>query len=276
MSLEPQTKVILTVIEGPEAGKAFGFTEQDNFLLGRNAEGSHAHFRLSPEDRYVSRDHFLLEINPPDGYLRDAGSKNGTYIVRQSGEKTVFFLEGREERQWTGAAKDLVRSYRCESYQEAEGKIKLEDGDLIKVGDTIVAVKIVQEDPEATKEAPIGGKEAQPEEVFSCVRCGRDITSEVLAKKAEKLTSNDFICEECHKKQQEKPTPMEATKCWGCSRDLTSLANSDFRAEELKDIALYWCESCAFSKKEKVPISRIEDYHILKELGSGGFGVIET
>lgn len=65
-------KVKLTVTEGTEKGKAFSFDEPENFLLGRTAEGSKAHLRLSPDDTYVSRNHFLLEINPPDCFIRDA------------------------------------------------------------------------------------------------------------------------------------------------------------------------------------------------------------
>ena len=79
MTLEPQIKVTLTVIQGPKIGKTFEFAEQDNFLLGRDAGGSRAHFGLSAKDRFVSRNHFLIEINPPDSCLMDVGSLNGTY-----------------------------------------------------------------------------------------------------------------------------------------------------------------------------------------------------
>lgn len=88
-------KINLIVTEGTEKGKSFSFDEPENFLLGRTAEGSKAHFRLSTDDTYVSRNHFLLEINPPDCFIRDAGSLNGTFILRPL-EKTVFFLEGRD------------------------------------------------------------------------------------------------------------------------------------------------------------------------------------
>jgi len=64
---------VLTVIEGPQKGKQFEFSEPDNFLLGRDNKGSKAHFRLNNDDTQVSRNHFLLEINPPDCYIRDAG-----------------------------------------------------------------------------------------------------------------------------------------------------------------------------------------------------------
>jgi len=260
---EYQTKVILTVIKGPEQGKTFEFTEQDNFLLGRDAEGTHAHFRLSKEDMYVSRNHFLLEINPPDCYLRDAGSLNGTFVIR-SRSKIVFFLKGREERDWVGKAKSLARLYQCESYQETEDMIKLDNGDLVNVGNTILAVKIVQNIPKAP------GKT----EVIRCIHCGRELADKILPKEAKKLTSLDFLCEECQKKPREIPTPKVAILCWGCGRDLTSIASSDGRAEELRDIALYWCEGCASARQDKVPISRIADYRLLKELGAGGFGVV--
>ena len=72
--------ITLTVIEGSQKGKIFEFCEPDNFLLGRDKAGSNAHFRLNNDDTQVSRNHFLLEINPPDCFIRDAGSLNGTFI----------------------------------------------------------------------------------------------------------------------------------------------------------------------------------------------------
>jgi len=88
--------VNLTVIDGPQKGKKFEFREPDNFLLGRDNAGSNAHFRLNNVDNQVSRNHFLLEVNPPDCYIRDAGSLNGTFIVRP-GNKRVFFMAGRND-----------------------------------------------------------------------------------------------------------------------------------------------------------------------------------
>lgn len=74
-------KVNLTVTEGPEKGKSFSFDEPENFLLGRDSKGSKAHLRLSPDDTYVSRNHFLLEINPPDCFIRDAGLLSSGFCV---------------------------------------------------------------------------------------------------------------------------------------------------------------------------------------------------
>ncbi len=88
--------IILTVIDGPQKGKKFEFQEPDNFLLGRDNDGSKAHFRLNNDDTQVSRNHLFLEINPPDCFIRDAGSLNGTFIVRP-GSKRVYFMAGRND-----------------------------------------------------------------------------------------------------------------------------------------------------------------------------------
>lgn len=71
----PQSWTIeLQVIKGPHRGKRFAFSEHDNFIVGR---GKQAHFRLSKKDPYFSRAHFVVEVNPPQCYLMDMGSRNG-------------------------------------------------------------------------------------------------------------------------------------------------------------------------------------------------------
>jgi eukaryotic-like serine/threonine-protein kinase len=70
-------RVTLTVTEGPNLGKAFAFDDHDTFLVGRSPQ---AHFHLPENDRYFSRLHFLIEVNPPLCRLLDLGSHNGTYV----------------------------------------------------------------------------------------------------------------------------------------------------------------------------------------------------
>src|SRR4051812_20275780 len=72
-------QVALRVIAGPHVGRVFTFTQHDTFLIGRSES---AQFCL-PEDRYFSRHHCLLEIAPPQCFLRDLGSLNGTYVNGQ-------------------------------------------------------------------------------------------------------------------------------------------------------------------------------------------------
>ena len=267
MNSQMHSRIVLTLIGGPSKGKVFTFTEPDNFLLGREDPDSNAHFRLSPDDTFVSRNHFFLEINPPDCYLRDAGSLNGTYVIRQAGERVVFFLEGRTSIEWLGPAKNLAELFKCESCQDVEERLKLKDGDFIQVGATLIEVKIYNELLKTPGDRP-------QERGFYCVRCGKNVKGRKLEKDAEDLASDDFLCDECLTKAKAKGSFKKGIVCNQCQKDLTELADTDGRAEELKDTALYWCERCMSGKKRAVPVSRVGDYQIVKELGEGGFGVV--
>lgn len=69
-------KVTLSIDAGPLQGHEFMFEEHDTFLVGRTDD---CHVKL-PSDPFVSRHHFILEIEPPHARLRDLGSLNGTYV----------------------------------------------------------------------------------------------------------------------------------------------------------------------------------------------------
>ncbi|HYG75066.1 MAG TPA: FHA domain-containing serine/threonine-protein kinase [Planctomycetota bacterium] len=78
-------KVTLTVTAGPARGQTFVFDQPDCFLFGRTKDA-----RVSlPNDPYVSRQHFLLEVCPPNCRITDLESKNGTFVnnVRYGGRK---------------------------------------------------------------------------------------------------------------------------------------------------------------------------------------------
>src|SRR6266542_1018086 len=79
-------RVTLTVIGGPHTGQAFSFAGHDTFLVGRSTR---AHFRLPSKDRFFSRVHFLVEVNPPQCRLMDMGSRNGTYVNRKRVEDPI-------------------------------------------------------------------------------------------------------------------------------------------------------------------------------------------
>src|SRR5437588_6718194 len=70
-------RILLTVIAGPHQGLEFAFDRHDTFLVGRS---QHAHFQLPAKDKYFSRIHFMMEVNPPQCRLIDMGSHNGTYV----------------------------------------------------------------------------------------------------------------------------------------------------------------------------------------------------
>ena len=69
-------RVILDVLQGPRQGRSFVFDRHDTFIVGRSR---FVHCPM-PEDSALSRDHFLIEINPPRCEIRDLGSTNGTFV----------------------------------------------------------------------------------------------------------------------------------------------------------------------------------------------------
>ncbi len=112
-------KVVLQVISGPIQGKVFEFETHDAFLFGR---GKECHAKL-PKDGYVSRHHFLLEVNPPQATIRDLRSLNGTHVngVRYGGRKSDPSTAGAENPGPQAALKDR---------------------DLIMVGKTKIRVRV--------------------------------------------------------------------------------------------------------------------------------------
>jgi serine/threonine-protein kinase len=67
---------VLSLIDGLYSGARFEFDRHATFLIGRDKK---AHLRLLNDPR-CSRNHCLLEFQPPRCYLRDLGSNNGTFV----------------------------------------------------------------------------------------------------------------------------------------------------------------------------------------------------
>src|SRR4029077_13093987 len=80
-------RVVVAVVEGPANGKSFTFDQPDIFLFGRAKDA-----RVSlPDDPFVSRHHFMLQICPPHCRVTDLDSKNGTFVdgLRYGGKKPL-------------------------------------------------------------------------------------------------------------------------------------------------------------------------------------------
>jgi serine/threonine-protein kinase len=73
----PAEYLTLTVTAGPHQGRSFSFSGHDTFFVGRSKR---AHFQLTSKDKYFSRIHFLVEVNPPCCRVIDMGSHNGTFV----------------------------------------------------------------------------------------------------------------------------------------------------------------------------------------------------
>ncbi len=94
----PAPRALLEVIAGPHLGQRLEYDCHDTLLVGR---GSAAQLRLA-NDPHFSRNHFLLEINPPNVLMRDLGSRNGTFVngekVRQCRLKPGDVVSGGQTR----------------------------------------------------------------------------------------------------------------------------------------------------------------------------------
>jgi serine/threonine-protein kinase len=156
-------QVNLKVIAGPYKGRIFSFTQHDSFLIGRSPD---AHLYL-PDDRFFSRNHCLLEINPPHSFLRDLGSTNGT------------FVNGNRVR---------------EAY--------LSNGDRIQGGETILTVEVTADEDPRLSETTQDVSPGRPVLVMvECLNCGRREQAQA-SQPDEKLT---FLCEDCRIELRRSP-----------------------------------------------------------------------
>lgn len=159
-------KVHIAITAGPMTGKAFTFEEHDTFLFGRLEE---CHCRL-PDDGQVSRRHFIVEVNPPDARIRDFGSLNGTHV----NEKKIGSREKGETPE-----QGQKRKY---------PEVGLKDGDVIKVGQTVLTVTI--EADKATGPA-------------LCARCGKDVAEEMGGRR-----QGSYICLACRQSIEMDPAQI--------------------------------------------------------------------
>src|SRR5688572_9351406 len=159
-------RVSLHVVAGPQTGREFPFDQHDTFMIGRSED---AQFCL-PQDRFFSRHHCLLEIAPPQCFLRDLGSTNGTY----------------------------VNGIRVETAH-------LKHGDRIQGGETVLEVKVAA-DPEDIFAAGIsGGDRSEPSMItVACLNC--NVPAQAEASRPDSKLS--FVCDECREKLRKNPQPI--------------------------------------------------------------------
>lgn len=237
-------RVKLTVAEGPMKGKHFVFDEHDTFIFGR---ASDCHIRMPDTDNTASRHHFILEANPPDAILRDLGSLNGTWVNHTK-------YGGREKTETPEQA--AHRKY---------PEVKLQDGDKIKVGATVLNVNL---------EAPA-----------VCCECNHPIPDADRDRCA--WVGGTFICAPCKAKLAASAKPVAKPKpvrCQKCDREVEAEIGKGRRGD-------YICEACR-GKAEADPAEillallgrgahrghdqapDIAGYEIEKRLGIGGFGAV--
>jgi hypothetical protein len=249
----------LTVIKGPNKGRVFTFDRRDRFIVGRSKL---AHFRLPPRDRYFSRLHFLVEVNPPHCRLMDMGSRNGT------------FVNGQE-------------------VHEAD----LKDGDRIKAGHTILSVAVLGSEAADTMEGPAipaqtaaAPPDAAPAEAAlpdgpaepagaASASAPDDAAAEAALSdrpappaSASASALNYTLRPPASLPGPQSPQPVPVTgRCRACERPFDGAGEPE--PEELFPASLApICPACQDAiRLQPQPIA---DYVIVSKLGEGGMGVV--
>jgi len=159
-------RVTLHVVEGPQTGRDFTFDQHDTFMIGRSED---AQFCL-PQDRFFSRHHCILEIAPPQCFLRDLGSTNGTY----------------------------VNGVRVETAH-------LKHGDRIQGGETVLEVEVAVDQADGFNIDPQSGERTEPSIItVACLNCNVPAKAEASRPDA-KLS---YVCDECRDKLKKNPQPI--------------------------------------------------------------------
>ncbi|HUR97542.1 MAG TPA: FHA domain-containing serine/threonine-protein kinase [Pyrinomonadaceae bacterium] len=159
-------RVTLHVVAGPQTGRDFTFDQHDTFMIGRSDD---AQFCL-PQDRFFSRHHCILEIAPPQCFLRDLGSTNGTF----------------------------VNGIRVETAH-------LKHGDRIQGGETVLEVEVAADPSEFVAHAPGSGERTEPSIItIACLNCG--IPAQAEASRPDAKLS--FVCDDCREKLRKNPQPI--------------------------------------------------------------------
>jgi eukaryotic-like serine/threonine-protein kinase len=161
-------RVTLRVIAGPQTGRVFTFDQHETFMIGRSEDSQ---FCL-PHDRFFSRHHCLLEIAPPQTFLRDLGSTNGTFV--------------------NGLKVDTAH---------------LKNGDRIQGGETVLEVE-VSTGADETLQYNQGTQKFNvtvPSLItVQCLNCG--IPSQAEASRPDAKLS--FLCDDCREKLRNNPQPI--------------------------------------------------------------------
>jgi serine/threonine-protein kinase len=160
-------RVTLRVVAGPQTGRLFTFDQHETFMIGRSEE---SHFCL-PHDRFFSRHHCLLEIAPPQCFLRDLGSTNGTF----------------------------VNGIRVETAH-------LRNGDRIQGGETVLEVEVSADHSEINSRVPrFLPQQTEPSIItIQCLNCG--IPSQAEASRPDAKLS--FVCDRCREILKKNPQPI--------------------------------------------------------------------
>jgi serine/threonine-protein kinase len=135
-------------------------------MIGRSED---SHFCL-PHDRFFSRHHCIVEIAPPQAFLRDLGSTNGTF----------------------------VNGLRVDS-------VYLKHGDRIQGGETVLEVQVIADNFDSQTPVAYGFDKTEPSLItVACINCG--LPAKVEASRPDAKLS--YLCENCREQLKKNPQPI--------------------------------------------------------------------
>lgn len=172
-------QVVLQVLRGKFRGKTYRFHKRTLCLVGR-AEDCRLRLPNDRDHRSVSRHHCLLDVDPPHVRVQDFGSRNGTYL----NDIKIG------QRPGTIQAEDVAQG----QFPECE----LHDGDKLRVGQTVFAIRIV--------EPPV------------CALCGAEVLPEAAAEAVE--VAGRKVCAACRQAVAagDAAAGRASPRCAGCGR----------------------------------------------------------
>lgn len=243
-------KVTVEITAGPMKGRRFVFEEHDTFVFGRSPEATCP----LPEDNYISRNHFLLEVNPPHVVLRDLGSLNGTEV---------------NDRRLGGRASDEQRITRAGDFSMALGRHEwdrsdyekvLHHGDVITAGDTVLRVNI-----EADAVCDRCGA-VIPNAPAGTARCEGCLARE--AEEAREKAAREAAADRAARLAAQQPAPPKpaAPKPAPPRRDP---AREQAAADHLMQLLRQ-----ALQAGQPARLPAFPGYEVLRKLGEGGMGAV--
>jgi len=192
-------RVTLHVVAGPQTGRDFTFDQHDNFMIGRSEDAQ----LCLPHDRFFSRHHCIVEIAPPQAFLRDLGSTNGTFV--------------------NGMRMDTAY---------------LKSGDRIQGGETVLEVEVTT----GLEETAGGSFNPTKTELsmvrVNCLNCNMPTTVEADSPEAQL----SFVCDDCREKLKANPQPIPNYQMvrvigqGGMGSVMLARAESDGRAVAIKTL----------------------------------------
>lgn len=179
-------KVTLTIKGKERNGEIFEFSKPGSLLFGRSKK---AQCRM--KDNYVSRNHFLLIIDPSDVRLRNLSNTNGTEV------DGVLYTQAKQGED-TSEAQTIVKGDDADEPAEAI----LHDGSQIECGYTRIAVAIT-DDALQKDDGRAAAVDSSPD-VF-CGQCGKEIPGH----ESEAARCHGyFVCPECRAQRFKAEQPI--------------------------------------------------------------------